>query len=99
MIMLAASRVQLCGDIEELLAEHQLLVGPRKDTAAIERDHRVVQVTRTPRQTTMLVRRGGPVIDPAFEASDVGLEELVLAYLGQDAPPALAHLTSIGDNQ
>ncbi len=98
-IMLAASRVQLCGDIEELLAEHQFLVGPRKDTTAIERAHRVVQVTRTPRQTTMLVRRCGPIIDPAFEASDVSLEELVLAYLGQDAPPALARLTSIGDAQ
>jgi ABC-2 type transport system ATP-binding protein len=98
-IMLAASRVQLCGDIEELLAEHQLLVGPRKDTSAIERAHRVVQVTRTPRQTTLLVRRCGPVTDPAFEASDVSLEELVLAYLGQDAPPALAQLTSIGDAQ
>ena len=98
-IMLAASRVQLCGDIEELLAEHQFLVGPRKDTSAIERAHRVVQVTRTPRQTTLLVRLNGPVIDPAFQASDVSLEELVLAYMGQDAPPALAHLTSIGDDQ
>src|ERR1700677_1233009 len=56
-IMLAASRVQLCGDIEELLAEHQMLVGPRKDTSAIERDHRVVLLSRTPRQVTMLVRR------------------------------------------
>jgi ABC-2 type transport system ATP-binding protein len=98
-VMLAASRVQLCGDIEELLAEHQLLVGPRKDTSAIERDHRVVQVTRTPRQTTLLVRLNGPVIDPAFQASDVSLEEVVLAYMGQDAPPALAHLNSIGENQ
>ena len=98
-IMLAASRVQLCGDIEELLAEHQLLVGPRKDTSAIERDHRVVQVTRTPRQVTMFVRRCGPVIDPAFQASDVSLEEVVLAYMGQDAPPARAQLNSIGDNQ
>ena len=47
----------------------------------------------------MLVRRNGPVIDPAFEVSDVSLEELVLAYMGQDAPPALAQLTSIGDDQ
>jgi ABC-2 type transport system ATP-binding protein len=98
-IMLAASRVQLCGDIDTLLAEHQILVGPLKDTSAIERDHRVVLLTRTPRQVTMLVRRNGPVIDPAFAASDVGLEELVLGYMGQDAPPALARLTSIGDDQ
>ena len=98
-IMLAASRVQLCGDIDTVLAEHQVLVGPRKDTSAIKRDHRVIQVTRTPRQVTMLVRRCGPVIDPAFQASDVSLEELVLAYMGQDAPPTLARLTSIGDDQ
>jgi ABC-2 type transport system ATP-binding protein len=99
LIMLASSRVQLCGDIEELLAEHQILVGPRKDTTAIERSHRVVQVTRTPRQTTLLVRLTGPVTDPAFQASDISLEELVLGYMGQDAPPALAHLTTVGENQ
>ena len=95
LIMLASSRVQLCGDIEDLLAEHQLLVGPGKDTTAIERSHRMVQVTRTPRQTTLLVRLNGPVIDPVFEASDVSLEELVLAYMsqqsmGRDVPPARA---------
>jgi len=30
LILLAASRVQLCGDIGTLLAEHKVLVGPRK---------------------------------------------------------------------
>jgi ABC-2 type transport system ATP-binding protein len=101
-IMLAASRVQLCGDIDDLLAEHRILVGPRKDTTALERSHRVVQVTRTPRQTTLLVRLNGPrvpVADPAFQASEVSLEELVLAYLGDDAPPALANLTTVGEEQ
>ena len=97
-VMLAASRVQLCGDIEGLLAEHRLLVGPRKDISAIERDHQVVQVTLTPRQTTLLVRLNGPVIDPAFEAGDVSLEDLVLAYMGQDIPSAQAPLSSIGEN-
>jgi len=99
LILLAASRVQLCGDIDTLLAEHQVLVGPRKDTTAIERDHTVVQAVRTARQTTLLIRRNGPVIDPAFEAADVGLEELVLGYMGQHAGPAPAHLTTIGEDQ
>jgi ABC-2 type transport system ATP-binding protein len=99
-VMLAASRVQLCGDIDTVLAEHQVLVGPRKDTTAIERAHAVVQVTRTPRQTTLLVRLNGPVTDPAFEASDVSLEEMVLGYMGQGAAvPALANLTTVGDDQ
>ncbi len=99
LIMLSSSRVQVCGEIEDVLAEHQILTGPRKDTAAIERNHRVVQLTRTPRQTTLLVRLNGsvgPAIDPAFQASDVSLEDLVLAYMGEDAPPALAHLTAVG---
>ena len=48
LILLAASRVQLCGDIDTLLAEHQVLVGPRKDTTAIERTHTLVQAF-TPR--------------------------------------------------
>jgi ABC-2 type transport system ATP-binding protein len=99
LILLAASRVQLCGDIDTLLAEHQVLVGPRKDTTAIERDHILVEAVRTARQTTLLIRRKGPVIDPAFEAADVGLEELVLGYMGQPAGPAVAHLTTVGEDQ
>ncbi|MGO9078335.1 MAG: ATP-binding cassette domain-containing protein [Streptosporangiaceae bacterium] len=99
LILLAASRVQLCGDIDTLLAEHQVLVGPRKDTTAIERDHTLVQAVRTARQTTLLIRRNGPVTDPAFEAANVGLEELVLGYMGQHAGPAPAHLTTIGEDQ
>ena len=99
LILLAASRVQLCGDIDTLLAEHQVLVGPRKDTTAIERDHTLVHAVRTARQTTLLIRRNGPIIDPAFQAADVGLEELVLGYLGQQAGPAPTHLTAIGEDQ
>ena len=99
LILLAASRVQLCGDIDTVLAEHQVLVGPRKDTTAIEKAHTLVQATHTARQSTLLIRLGGPVVDPAFEAADVGLEELVLGYLGQGAPPAFAHLTTVGEDQ
>ena len=99
LILLAASRVQLSGDIDTLLAEHQVLVGPRKDTTAIERDHTLVQAVRTARQTTLLIRRHGPVIDPAFEAADVGLEELVLGYMGQDGPPASARLSTVGEDK
>jgi ABC-2 type transport system ATP-binding protein len=86
MIQLCESRVQVCGDIDELLASHTMLVGPSKDTGAIERAHTVVQATRTPRQTRLLVRLSGPVTDPAFEASDVSFEELVLGYMSQDGP-------------
>ena len=99
LILLAASRVQLSGDIDTLLAEHQVLVGPRKDTTAIEKAHTLVQATHTVRQSTLLIRKGGPVIDPAWETADVGLEELVLGYMGQHAGPAFAHLSTVGEGQ
>ena len=98
-ILLSASRVQLDGDIDALLAEHRVVVGPRKDTAAIARTHTIVQAVHTARQTTLLVRGNAPVIDPAWASSEVGLEEMVLAYMGQDAAPAISHLTSVGGEQ
>jgi ABC-2 type transport system ATP-binding protein len=99
LILLAASRVQLCGDIDELLAEHQVLIGPRKATTAIEKTRTVVQAVRTPRQTTLLVRGTAPIIDPGWEAAEVGLEEMVIGYMGQDAPPAISHLSMVGEEQ
>jgi ABC-2 type transport system ATP-binding protein len=99
LILLSASRVQLCGDIDELLAEHQVLVGPRKATTVIEKTRTVVQAVRTPRQTTLLVRGTAPIIDPDWEAAEVGLEEMVIGYMGQDAPPAVSHLSMVGEEQ
>jgi ABC-2 type transport system ATP-binding protein len=99
LILLAESRVQLCGDIDELLEEHSVLVGPRKDTSAIERAHTVVHATKTPRQTTLVIRRGGPVLDPAYQAEDISLEDLVLAYMGAAAPAAYAHLSTVGEEK
>jgi ABC-2 type transport system ATP-binding protein len=98
-ILLSASQVQLCGDTDDLLASHKILVGPRKDTSALEKTHTVVHTVRTARQSRMLVRLSGPVIDPAYEAEDVSLEEMVLGYMGADAPSAYAHLTSVGEDQ
>jgi ABC-2 type transport system ATP-binding protein len=99
LILLSASHVQLCGDIDDLLAEHRVLVGPRKDTAAVAKTHTIVQTVHTARQTTLVVRGDAPVIDPAWESTDVGLEEMVLAYMDQDAAPAVSHLTTVGDGQ
>jgi ABC-2 type transport system ATP-binding protein len=99
LILLATGRVQLCGDIDELLAEHQVLVGPRKPTTAIEKTRTVVQAVRTARQTTLLVRGTAPVIDPDWEAAEIGLEEMVLGYMGQDAAPAVSDLSTVGGEQ
>jgi len=97
LILLAGSQVQVSGDIDTLLAEHKILVGPRKDTAPIERAHQVVHTVTTARQSTLLVRLNGPVIDPAYQAEDVTLEEMVLGYMGADEAPAGKQLTTVGE--
>jgi ABC-2 type transport system ATP-binding protein len=98
LILLAGSRVQLCGDMVTVLAEHKVLVGPRNSAALIERTHKVVQTVATARLSTLLVRLNGPVIDPAYQAEDVAFEELVLAYMGADEASAGKHLTTVGED-
>jgi ABC-2 type transport system ATP-binding protein len=104
LILLAGSRVQLCGDIETVLAEHRFLVGPRKDTTAIARAHAIVREDTTARQTTLLVRLNGPVIDPAWAVEEPNLEEIVLGYMSQDDPadgtgPEGARLSAVGEGR
>jgi len=104
LILLAESQVQLCGDIETLLAQHRILTGPRKDTTAIGATQTVVREDTTPRQTTLLVKLNGPVIDPAWAVDEPNLEEIVLGYMsagqaGHGAGPAGARLSAIGGDR
>jgi len=87
LVMLSASRVQLCGDIEHLLASHRMLVGARRDERFREPGVTVIHAVHTERQSRLLVRTERPVLDPSWEVSKVGLEEIVLAYMGADAHP------------
>jgi ABC-2 type transport system ATP-binding protein len=87
LVLLAVGSVQLAGDTEELLAGHKLLVGPRRDPPRAG-PHQVVAASHTDRQTTLLVRAVGPVHDP-WAVHDVGLEQLVLAYMRHPETTAL----------
>ncbi|WP_345429185.1 ABC transporter ATP-binding protein [Actinoallomurus vinaceus] len=91
LIVLVASRVRLAGDVRELLATHRLLTTPRLDPGTLPASLQVVSAHHTDRQTTMLVRSDSEVYDPAWTAGPVGLEDLVLAYMGQSVPVAEAH--------
>jgi ABC-2 type transport system ATP-binding protein len=86
LIVLVGSRVRVIGPVEELLATHHLLTGPRRDPATLPAGQQVISASHTDRQTTLLVRSTGPVLDPAWTVSEVGLEDLVLAYLQQARP-------------
>ena len=83
LIILVASRVRLTGDVEQLLATHHLLTGPRHDTDRLPADLHVVQESHTDRQSTLLVHTEAPILDPAWTVGQIGLEDLVLAYMSQ----------------
>ena len=85
LIVLVGSRVRVAGPVEELLAAHHLLSGPRRDTATLPDGLEVISASHTDVQTTLLVHTSGPVLDPAWTMSEVGLEDLVLAYMSQAA--------------
>jgi ABC-2 type transport system ATP-binding protein len=81
LVVMADGRVRLDGAVDDLVTEHLLLTGPRRVGYVPPADQHVVQVSHTPRQTTMLVRTRGSVLDPHWTAAPVGLEEIVLAYM------------------
>jgi ABC-2 type transport system ATP-binding protein len=85
LILLVGSRVRVTGPVEDLLASHHLLSGPRQDPATLPEGLQVISASHTDRQTTLLVRTPGAVLDPAWTVSQVGLEDLVLAYMSQAA--------------
>jgi len=85
LIVLVASRVQVAGPVEDLLATHHLLSGPRRDPGSLPGGVQVICASHTDMQSTLLVRTSGPVLDPAWTVSEVTLEDLVLAYMSQAA--------------
>ncbi|HEU5199451.1 MAG TPA: ABC transporter ATP-binding protein [Ktedonobacterales bacterium] len=85
LVILSASHVQLAGDIQEVARTHKRLVGPRQDETAIASVHTVIEASHTERQTTLLVRTNGPLFDPSWEVQEMSLEDIVLAYLSQQA--------------
>src|SRR6516162_2649855 len=73
LIVLVGSRVQVAGPVEELLATHHMLTGPRQDPAAVPAGQQVISASHTDRKTTLLVRASEPVLDPASPVSEVSL--------------------------
>ena len=90
LILLAAGRVQLTGETDQLLAAHRMLVGPRQRAGAVARTHAVVHASYTDRQATLLVRLTGPLVDPAWVTRPVTLEELVIGYMTEPTAAAPA---------
>ena len=81
LIVLVSSRVQVAGEVEDLLATHHRLIGPRE--ATLSENQVVIESSHTDRQSTLLVRSDGPIADPRWTVEAVNLEDLVLGYMGR----------------
>jgi ABC-2 type transport system ATP-binding protein len=83
LVILVASKVQLAGEVEDLLSTHHRLIGPRDRENELSDAQVVIEASHTNRQSTLLVRSDGPIIDAAWTVEAATLEDIVLAYMGQ----------------
>jgi ABC-2 type transport system ATP-binding protein len=104
LIVLGGGELRIAGEVDALLAAHQVLTGPAADADRLAGQLLVVQAKRAGAQAHLLVRDSGPgdrAAPPGWETHPVGLEELVLAYLrttgGRSAaePGSLTELTEV----
>lgn len=96
LVVLVSSQVRLSGDVDDLLACHHRLVGPRRDTYDLPAGQELIEASHTARQSTLLVRTSDHILDPAWQVERVGLEDLVLAYMARASTSASARsLTAV----
>ena len=94
LVVLSGGRVQVIGDVADLLATHATLTGPTSDAADAERDWDVVFADCAARETTLVVRvKDRPTPPPGWRLDEINLEDLALAYLR--TPPARALPTPV----
>jgi|SRR6185437_13509458 len=89
LVLISRGRVQVAGEVEDLLASHRMLTGPAADAGRYAA-RLVVHLRRGAAQAHLLVRAAPhDPVPPGWEAHPVGLEELALAYLREPGAGAL----------
>jgi ABC-2 type transport system ATP-binding protein len=91
LVLMSGGRVQVAGEVDHLLASHQVLTGPAAEAGDYTRRLNVVHARRGEAVTHLLVRNNGvtAAIPPGWESHPVSLEELTLAYMRDPAVAAL----------
>jgi ABC-2 type transport system ATP-binding protein len=90
LILLSRGRVQVAGQVDDLLATHRLLTGPAAQASNYAEQLNVVHARHGAAQAHLLVRAAADdPVPPGWEAHPVGLEELALGYLREPGAAAL----------
>jgi ABC-2 type transport system ATP-binding protein len=89
LILLSRGRVQVAGEVEDLLAGHRMLTGPAAEADKYA-ERPVVHARRGGAQAHLLVRASAnDPVPPGWETHPVDLEELAMAYLREPGAAAL----------
>jgi ABC-2 type transport system ATP-binding protein len=101
MVLLNRGRLQVAGEVDDLLAGHRILTGPVEAAEALPAAVPVISRTGAGRLAHLLVRSDQPPPDPRWKVRPVDLNDLVLGYLREpDATtlprPQLAALSGEG---
>jgi ABC-2 type transport system ATP-binding protein len=89
LILLSRGRVQMAGEVDDLLAGHRVLTGPAAEAGNFA-ERPVVHASRAEAQAHLLIRAAADdPVPPGWEAHPVSLEELILAYLREPGAAAL----------
>jgi ABC-2 type transport system ATP-binding protein len=96
LVILAASRVQVAGEVSALLASHHRLSGPRRDPGRLPATQEIIEQSHTDRQSTFLVHTDDPILDPAWTVRPVSLDDLVIAYMSQARHAEPGHRSELG---
>ncbi len=91
LIVLCDSRIQVAGEVRDLLAAHHRLVAPRGELDRLPAGVEVIRTEHHARSSSAVVRTDLPPSEIPFRAEPVTLEELVLGYMWRaTAPVAVA---------
>ena len=98
LVLLSRGRVQVAGEVDDLLARHRVLSGPAAEAGRYAGRLNVVYARSGGAQAHLLIRTNGSTdpVPPGWQAHAVSLEELALAYLREPAASALPGPTRAG---
>ncbi|MEV0407744.1 ABC transporter ATP-binding protein [Actinoallomurus sp. NPDC050550] len=89
-VVVHGGRIQVSGEVEELVAGHHVLTGPTEHADAVSRRFPVVRDRRAFAQAHLLVRAPDPAAaPPGWQHHSIGLEELLLAYMREPSASVL----------
>ena len=81
LIVLADSRIQVAGDVAQLLENHYRLTASRNELDSLPPGFDVVHADHALQGSSLVIRTDGPPPRGLWQVEDIELEDLVLAYM------------------